>query len=135
MAEARVSINLKEGIIELQGPLEFVQHYLDLYAPMIKGLPSQAATKTGAGEKTKTRPRHKSGSKRVTASAAIRKLEKEGFFNEPRSTGEIKQRLTDAGFTFSDSNVRSSLRRLTESKTLSATGKSSTLRYVRAGQS
>ena len=40
MDEARVVINLKEGIIELQGPVDFVRHYLDTYQPAIKGLQS-----------------------------------------------------------------------------------------------
>ena len=36
MDEARVVINLKEGIIELQGPVDFVRHYLDTYQFAIK---------------------------------------------------------------------------------------------------
>jgi hypothetical protein len=35
MDEARVVINLKEGIIELEGPVDFVRHYLDMYQSAI----------------------------------------------------------------------------------------------------
>jgi hypothetical protein len=35
MDEARVVINLKEGIIELEGPVDFVRHYLDMYQSTI----------------------------------------------------------------------------------------------------
>ena len=36
MEQAKVVMNLKEGIIELEGPLEFVQKYLDTYYPTVK---------------------------------------------------------------------------------------------------
>jgi len=35
--EARVVINLKEGVIELQGPVDFVQRYMDAYQLVAKG--------------------------------------------------------------------------------------------------
>jgi hypothetical protein len=46
MDEAKVVINVKEGIIELQGAVGFVRHYLDTYRSAIKGsqgLPKDAA--------------------------------------------------------------------------------------------
>ena len=46
MEEARVVIDLKEGVIELQGPVDFVRHYLEIYQRSIKGLqvsPGKAA--------------------------------------------------------------------------------------------
>ena len=47
----------------------------------------------------------------------------------PFSTGDNKQRLIENGCTFNDSNVRSSLKRLADSKLLETSGKSKTLRY------
>ena len=35
MGETKVVINPKEGIIGLQGPVDFVRHYLDAYQPAI----------------------------------------------------------------------------------------------------
>ena len=36
MSEARVVIDLKEGVIELEGPVDFVRHYLEIYQPAVK---------------------------------------------------------------------------------------------------
>jgi hypothetical protein len=138
MDEAKVLIDLKEGIIELQGPVDFVQHYLELYRPAIKGfrgLPRQAA----AAEKAATTPgRRKSAAsakagraKTVTGTRAILGSLEAGFFDEPRSTGDIKQQLGEAGFNFTDTNVRGSLKRLVEAGELGATGRGVTLRYHR----
>ncbi len=50
MDEARVVINLKEGVIEIQGPVDFVRHYFDLYQPAIKKM-SVSAGRASALEK------------------------------------------------------------------------------------
>lgn len=135
MAEARVSINLKEGVIELQGPIEFVQRYLEIYAPLLKGSPAETpkAEAEVTQKKAQRSATRQSSKKKITCSAAIRSILKDGFLDEPRSTGDIKKRLAEDGFTFTDSNVRSSLKRLTDSKALNATGKGSTLRYIKVG--
>jgi len=39
MDQAKAVINLSEGIIQLEGPVEFVQRYLEKYALAMKGLP------------------------------------------------------------------------------------------------
>ena len=62
MDEAKVVINLKEGIIELQGPVDFVRHYLDMYRPAIKGLEKSPQQATVTLEKTKALPRKRKSS-------------------------------------------------------------------------
>lgn len=143
MDEARVIINLKEGIVELQGPPDFVRHCLDMYQPAIKGLlglPSEAATKL---EKTKPLPRER----KVHAAAKARKGKptscvgvirsdlEAGFFDKPRSTGEIKQRLSEAGLSFTENGVRANLRRLSLSGALDVVQKGRSGRYQRPIQS
>lgn len=71
----------------------------------------------------------------ISCTGGIRSDLEAGFFNEPRSTGDVKQRLREAGFSFTDSNVRNSLKRLTTSGALDTTGRGGTLRYHRAKQS
>jgi hypothetical protein len=140
--EAKVVIDLKEGIIELQGPVEFVRHYLEIYQPSIRGL-QIAPQKVAAGpEKSKRSPRRRSTkpaktakAKRVSCMAAIRNDLEAGFFDEPRSTGDVKKHLKEAGFEFSDGNVRNSLKRLTNTGALNANGKGGTLTYSRTGLS
>ena len=105
MDEARVVINLKEGIIEVQGPVDFVRHYLDTYALAVKGLQNLPKDIAVSEQKAKASPRRrkevprsKAGeTKRVTGAGSIRGYLQEGFFDEPRSTREVKQRLNDAG--------------------------------------
>jgi hypothetical protein len=125
MDEARVMIDLKEGIIELQGPLDFVRHYLDMYQPAVKRM-NRA---TGPAQ-----PRRRAAGKRdrsIPCTRAILNELEAGFFDQPRSTSDIKQQLGEAGFSFTDNNVRNSLKRMTASGALGSSGKSATLRYHR----
>ena len=141
MDEAKVVINLKEGIIELQGPVDFVRHYLDAYQPAITGLQSLPKDIAVSPEKAKAVSRKRKAApttkakkgKRTPCTRAIRSDLEADFFDEPRSTGEIKQRLSETGFTFTDSNVRNSLMRLAKAGTLVTTGRGITLRYRRPG--
>jgi hypothetical protein len=140
MEEARVVIDLKEGVIELQGPVDFVRHYLEMYRPAIKGLPKaprQAAASLEKPKRLSRRGNRKSTRaarvKRVSCTAAIRNELKAGFFDEPKATGDIKRQLGEAGFEFSDSNIRNSLKRLTGTGVLGSNGKGGTLRYSKPG--
>lgn len=143
MDEAKVLINLKEGIIELQGPVDFVRHYLDMYQPAIKGLQSLPQQATVSPEKAKALPRKRRAppaakaakARRNSCTVVIRSNLEAGFFDEPRSTGDVKRRLSETGFNFTDSNVRGSLKRLVGSGAFNATGRGGTLRYLRVKQS
>ena len=142
MVEAKVVINLKEGIIELQGPVEFVQHYLNAYQPAIKGLQNLPKGVVMSPEKAKVAPRKRKAApsaknkkgKQTPCTKAIRNALETGFFEEPRSTGEIKKRLGETGFTFTDSNIRNSLTRLAKAGTLVTMGRGSKLQYRRSDQ-
>ena len=142
MDEAKVIINLKEGIIELQGPVDFVRHYLDTYQPAIKGLQSLPKEAAVSPEKTKAVPRKRKTApaarakktERISYTGAIRSDLKAGFFNEPRSTGEVKQRLSEAGLAFTDNGVRASLRRLSQAGSVDIVRKGRSVRYQRRAQ-
>jgi hypothetical protein len=120
MEDAKVVINLKEGIVELQGPADFVQHCLDMYGPAIKGLLGLPQDVAATLEKARPLRRERKASAvtrsdragRGSYAGAVRSDLEAGFFDRPRSTGEIKQRLSEAGVTFTDSGVRANLRRL-----------------------
>lgn len=137
MDEAKVVINIKEGIIELQGPVDFVRRYLDKYQPAIKGmqgLPEEKSITTKTARTSTRKRREIAGAvplkkKRGSSTKAIKGYLEAGFFDEPRSTGEIKQHLAETGIDCSDSVVRASLARLVKSGSLGCTGKRKTLRY------
>ena len=139
MGEARVVVNLKEGVIEVQGPVEFVRHCLEIYEPTIRGLqglPQDVAVrseKVGTARRKKeaaavARPRRR---RRLTVMGVIRSDLQAGFFDEPRSTGEVKRRLTDEGLAFTDSGVRANLRRLTLAGLLDTVRKGRSVRFQR----
>ena len=143
MDEARVVINLKERIIEVQGPVDFVRYCLDMYEPTIKGLqglPQDAAVRP---EKAKSLPRRRKAATvikprrgiRASGIGAIRSDLEAGFFDEPRSTGEIRRRLSEAGLTFTDSGVRANLRRLTLDGLLDTVRKGRSVRFQRRARS
>jgi len=143
MEDAKVVINLKEGIIEMEGPADFVQRCLDMYGPSIRGLlgmPQDAPVSTekakplGRARKATAVAKPRRG-KRATVMGAMRSDVKSGFFDEPRSTAEIKQRLSDAGLTFTDSGVRANLRKLTLDGLLDAAKKGHAVRFQRRARS
>jgi hypothetical protein len=132
VSEARVVIDLKEGVIELEGPVDFVRQYLEMYQPAIKrvirGVPANQETP----KRSFTRRRGTKG-RRVSCTAAIQNEVKAGFFDDPRSVSDIKQRLNESGFEFKDNNVRNALKRLTTTGALSANGKGRGLTYSKLG--
>jgi len=140
MEDAKVLINLKEGIIEIEGPADFVKHCLDMYRPGIArllGLPQDTAV---APEKAAAVPRKRKAAavamprtrKRTTVMATMRDDLEAGFFDKPRSTAEIKQRVSDAGLTFTDTGVRANLRKLTQDGLLNAVKKGRSVRFRRS---
>ena len=143
MDEARVVINLKEGIVELQGPVDFVRHYLDMYRPAIKGLqglPQDVGVKSEKGRslprKRKVAAATEAGKgKRGSCIGAIRSDMEAGFFDKPRSTGEIERRLSEAGVTFTENGLRANLRRLSLTGLLDTVRKGRSVRYQRRAQS
>ena len=142
MDEARVVINLKEGIVELQGPADFVKHCLDMYQPTIKGLQGLPQDTVERPEKARRLPEKRKAAavikprrgKRASGIGTLRSDLEAGFFDKPRSTAEIKRQLSDAGLTFTDSGVRANLRRLTLDGVLDAAKKGRLVRYQRRGR-
>jgi len=132
MSEARVVIDLKEGIIELEGPIDFVRHYLEMYQPAIKKL-SRTATANLEMPKRLSGRRRAARTKRVTCTAAIQEEIKAGYFDEPHSFKDMKQRLNESGYEFKDNNVRNSLKRMTATGALSANGTGRSLTYSKTG--
>ena len=122
--------------------VDFVRHYLDTYQFAIKelqGLPKDAALNPQKAKawprKRKDVPGPKAGkTKRASGPGAIRSYLQEGFFDEPRSPGEVKQWLSEAGLTFTDNGVRANLRRLSLDGSLDIVRKGRSVRYQRRAQ-
>ena len=132
MDQAKAVINLNEGIIELEGPVEFVERYLERYGSAIKGLPAAEPQRAGPPRAVKARSKARGGQRSCTR--AIRAEIKAGFFDEPRSTRSVKERLTEKGVTCSTGLLRTSLKKVVDEGRLIPTGRGRARVYSRTGE-
>ena len=124
MERVKAAINLKEGVIELEGPQEFVEKYLEKYESRIK----EGKTFSSSSDKEDKTNIRKAGSKRQktrgskgTASCMgrIRTLIDEDFFKEPKNSKEVVEWLKDQkGITHTSGQVSAALNQLIKSNTL-----------------
>lgn len=90
-------INLKEGVIELEGPQEFVEKYLELYRPDVHklqpalSLKSEVKTKEEAPKRARMR-KPKTGPACVDK---IRELIGAGYFKKPKAATDIRNYLKE----------------------------------------
>ncbi|MBI4303836.1 MAG: hypothetical protein HY665_05815, partial [Chloroflexi bacterium] len=66
MDQAKAIINLNEGIIQLEGPVEFVRLYLEKYAPATKVISTSTSEAGSPGKQLATRRRPKGGRRSCT---------------------------------------------------------------------
>ncbi len=133
MEQAKVIINLQEGVIHLEGPVAFVQHYLDIYRSAVKGLPGISEGVTATKER-QTSARNKSReAKPVSCSSAVLEEFEAGFFAKPRSIRETKQRLIEKSMTCTAESIRVALNRLYGKSLMDRVEKGGLLRYRRKG--
>ncbi|MBI2860155.1 MAG: hypothetical protein HYX91_01450 [Chloroflexi bacterium] len=157
MDQARVIIDLKEGIIELEGPVDFVRHYLETYQPATKpaggrarrsspvstvtppprvkppGARGRRAKAEALPAKEKAVPVEAKKPKPVSCTQAVGGYIDEGFFDQPRSIGEISKHLKETGVNCTGRAVKVSLTRLTGAGALATAGKGRGVRYHRFG--
>ncbi len=141
MDQAKAIINLKEGVVQLEGPVEFVREYLERFATkgqqgMPKGIQVTPKRKAVKGrEKAVPRPRRakRRGRGRIICTDAVRAEVDDGFFNEARATQEIKQHLAEKGLSYSYNSIRLSLKQLVARARLVRSGAGPAVRYRRSG--
>ena len=127
MTEARVFIDLKEGVIELEGPIDFVEKYMAKYAPGAAA-PEQPAVKRGRGRPAKAgKPAKK---KKVSCDKIVGAMTTEGFFADGRGFGAIKAKVTETEPGCSDARIRKALKNAIASGKLSASGAGRGMKYT-----
>lgn len=132
MDTAKAVINLKEGVIELEGPLEFVEKYLDQYKQLIVSPPtapktSKTAETTEKGKTpTKRKPRTKTG---PTCTQKVQKLLDEGYFKEMRIRADVQTELLNRGTRFESSEVSAALINFFHAGKLKRTGTGTNAQY------
>lgn len=130
MAEARVFIDLKEGVIELEGPIDFVEKYMAKYAPGATATvaPEHPVVKRGRGRPAKaTKPVKK---KKVSCDKIIGGMIKNGFFSESRGFSSIKAEVLNTDGGCSDNRIRRSLKNAIAGAKLSASGAGRGMKYA-----
>ena len=132
MDQAKAVINLNEGIIELEGPVEFVERYLERYGSAIKGLPAMEPKRASPPRGVKARGKARGGQR--SCARAIRAEIKAGFFDESRSTRAVKERLTEKRVSCSSGLLRTSLKKIVDEGRLSPAGKGRARVYNRTGE-
>ena len=110
-SEARVMIDSKEGVIEIEGPIEFVEKYMAMYAPGVKA-PKVSVKPTGAKRRS---------SKKI-CKKTVKFLIGEGFFAQGRGFGEIKAEFVKRDGECSDASLRNALKETLKKGRLSFTG-------------
>lgn len=121
MNTVKVVFNLKEGVLHLEGPQEFVEKYLNLYLPDAskwKAAISQegeVGTKEEATTKRKrTRPVKPKGTPSCTG--RIRTLIDEDYFKDPKTCAEVINWLREQkGATYESGPVSAALNYLIKS--------------------
>ena len=131
MDQAKAVININEGVIQLEGPVEFVRHYLEKYAPAMKALSTLEPQASSSGQ-VEARGRPRRGQRSCTR--AIRAEIKAGFFDKPRATQAVRERLTEKGVVCSVGVLRVSLRKAVEEGRLETTGRGRGLVYSRKAE-
>ena len=132
MDQAKAIINLNEGIIQLEGPVGFVERYLERYGSAIKGLPAVEPQAVAPKRAPRTRGRARGDQRSCTR--AIRAEIKARFFDEPKSTRAVRERLTEKGVSCSSGVLRISLRKAVEEGRLGTAGRGRGLVYSRKAE-
>lgn len=132
MTEARVFIDLKEGVIELEGPIEFVEKYMAIYAPggkPVSEIPAQQpAVKRGPGRPPKTgKPARR---KKVSCDKVVFDLADAGFFTEGRGFGAIKSEVTATEPGCTDTKIRKALKNAISAGKLTSNGAGRGMKYT-----
>jgi len=118
-SEARIMIDSKKGIIEIEGPLRFVEKYMARYA---------LGSKTP--EEVVKPPELKPRSSKKTCLKTVRILIKEGFFVQSRSFTDIRAKFMNMDDSCSDGSLRNALKEIVKKRKLSVSGAGRGTRYV-----
>jgi len=115
-------INLKEGVIELEGPQEFVEKYLNLYRPDASKWQAVLSLKSEVETKEKAPKRLRRGApkpKGTSCMGRIRTLIDENYFKDPKTSTEIMNWLKEQkGAIYDSSPVTAALNQFIKKGTL-----------------
>ena len=139
MNTVKVSISVGDTSIQLEGPQEFVERYLDKYSSLIEKSRSSPPSRAEAEETIESEENETSTKltrtmeprSEASCSDRIRALIDENYFDEPRGIGEVVNWLKDSkGFIYNANQVAASLISITRSGKLRQFGKTGSYKYM-----
>jgi hypothetical protein len=124
----KLVVDLQRGLIEVDASDEFVRRvYSDVRDTILSKLASapvreennteQAGGKSSPTKATK-KPRRKGRTGGPSCASRIEEIKEEGFFKEPRSQSEIREKLKERGTTYAANQVAASLTDMTKRRML-----------------
>lgn len=138
METVKAVINIGEVVIQLEGPREFVERYLDQYQAIIeKGLTLPSAPRRNSKE-AEVRKAEKPTLKRTrtvkskagpTATAKIQELIDESYFKEPKRRADVQEELLKRGVRYESSLISAVLNNLFKGSKLLKTGVGNKAQY------
>jgi hypothetical protein len=118
MDTVKAVINLKDGVLEFEGPQEFVEKYLKLYLPDVSKWQT-ALLKKGEVETKEKGPKQTRAAKPKGVSSCmgrIRNLIDENYFKDPKTSTEVKDWLEEQkGVTYMSGPISGALNKLVQS--------------------
>ena len=125
MADARVTVNLREGSFEIQGDTSFVREQLEKLLPLIRtvkplNIDASNHTRGSAADRNPSEDSRKArkGVRRAPPGASSRDrilvLKAKGFFKKHRAPAEIVAGLAQEGWTQDGGQVRAALSHMFE---------------------
>lgn len=129
----KATINTREGLIQLEGPQEFVEKYLDQYQQLIVTLPTASKTSRTADttkkEEGKTPKRRTRATTGPTCTGKVQELIDEGYFKEPRKRADVQSELLNRGTRFESKEVSAVLNNSFKLGKLKRTGTGTNAQY------
>jgi len=128
-------INFGEISIQLEGPRDFVEKYLDEYKSILeKGRKATTTpTKTTKGDKPgKSAPKRKGTAKSKSGPSclgSVKNLIEEGYFKETRERADVQKHLLSKGLRFESKHVSAALNNCFSSDRLLRTGVGTHAKY------
>ena len=138
MEIVKAVISIGEVTIQLEGPREFVERYLDQYQSIIeKGL-SSTSTSRRTSKETEVEKAEKAAPKRTrtvkskagpTATSKIQELIDESYFKEPKTRVDVQEELLKRGVRYESSIISAVLNNLFKGNKLLKTGVGNKAKY------
>lgn len=114
METVRAVITIGENSIQLEGPQEFVEKYLEQYKFLASGTqkttkPSERAPETTREETDTTKKRKVRIKTGPSCTEKIRELITNGYFREPRTRADVQGQLLNEGTRFESKDASATL--------------------------